>query len=70
MRRRIAERIPEPSTEAELRLVVMAQAWVNAVAAIEALDAGEDGMREAAKQLQRLAAEPQRAKRRREKQEG
>lgn len=70
VRRRIGGRIPEPSTEAELRLVVMAQAWVNAVAAIEALDAGEDGMRQAAKQLQRLAAEPQRAKRRREKQEG
>ena len=62
VRRRIAKRIPEPSTEAELRLIVMAQAWVNAVAAIEALDAGEDGMREAAKQLQRLARQTRRIK--------
>ena len=70
IRDKIAKRIPWARTEEELRLQIIATIQRDVMAALDRLEAGEDGMREAAKQLLRLARETRLEKRRREKQEG
>jgi hypothetical protein len=57
VRKQIAERIPRAQSEEELRLFLQAAVVHDVTIALEALDAGEDAMREAAKQLLRLANE-------------
>ena len=57
IRDKIAERIPRPCGEAELRLLLIATVQRDVMAAFDRLERGEDAAEEAAKQLLRLVRE-------------
>jgi hypothetical protein len=56
-RERIGKRIPRARSEAEFRIFLQATIVHDLTVALERLNAGEDGMREAAKQLMQLSRE-------------
>lgn len=66
IRNKIGKKIPRARNEAEFKAFLQATIKHDMICALEKLDAGEDGVREAAKQLLKLARESRRAKRKTE----